>query len=173
MKPTTSLLSLIGILVLASLPSVQSCRATNVAKLEIVRERDAGPRIQMAAAELRRYLYLRTGRLCKIVDVTAASRDQIALTRDDQLSAEQFGIRTDARGGHQRVRISGGSDLGVLYGAYRWVEKLGVRFYLHGDVIPDEHLTWLPEVNENGKPLFATRGILPFHDFFEGPSTLR
>ena len=27
---------------------------------------------------------------------------------------------------------------GTLYGAYRFAEHLGVRFYLHGDVIPDE-----------------------------------
>ena len=39
------------------------------------------------------------------------------------------------------VVVSGGSDVGVLYGAYRYAELLGVRFYLHGDVVPDERLT--------------------------------
>ena len=35
------------------------------------------------------------------------------------------------------VYIIGGDDIGTLYGAYRYAEHLGVRFYLHGDVVPD------------------------------------
>ena len=31
----------------------------------------------------------------------------------------------------------GGDPIGTLYGAYRLAERLGVRFYLHGDVVPD------------------------------------
>jgi hypothetical protein len=66
--------------------------------------------------------------------------------------------------------IIGGGDTGTLYGAYRFAEALGVRFYLHGDVIPDARIApTLPNLNETGKPLFATRGIQPFHDFPEGP----
>ncbi len=66
--------------------------------------------------------------------------------------------------------ISGGSDVAVLYGAYRFAEKLGVRFYLHGDVIPDERIAYaLPHLNETATPLFTIRGIQPFHDFPEGP----
>ena len=35
---------------------------------------------------------------------------------------------------------------GTLYAAYRLAEVLGVRFYLHGDVIPDEPMEWkLPD----------------------------
>ena len=30
--------------------------------------------------------------------------------------------------------------MGTLYGAYRLAEHLGVRFYLHGDVVPDEQI---------------------------------
>ena len=54
--------------------------------------------------------------------------------------------------------------------AYRLAEVLGVRFYLHGDVVPDEPMEWeLPTLDERGAPLFALRGIQPFHDFPEGP----
>jgi hypothetical protein len=58
----------------------------------------------------------------------------------------------------------------MLYAAYRFAEHLGVRFYLHGDVVPDELIPLaLPMLDERAKPLFALRGIQPFHDFPEGP----
>ena len=66
--------------------------------------------------------------------------------------------------------VVGGDATGTLYGAYRLAERLGVRFYLHGDVVPDKTIPLeLGDINERGKPLFDTRGIQPFHDFPEGP----
>ena len=45
-----------------------------------------------------------------------------------------------------------------------------MRFYLHGDVVPDTRVAaTMPQVNELGQPLFEHRGIQPFHDFPEGP----
>ena len=68
------------------------------------------------------------------------------------------------------MTIGGGSDLAVLYGAYAFAEKLGVRFYLHGDVVPDDPVPFvIPDLNETRAPAFETRGLLPFHDFPEGP----
>lgn len=50
------------------------------------------------------------------------------------------------------------------------VPRLGVRFYLHGDVVPDGKIPLrLPNLDETHAPLFETRGIQPFHDFPEGP----
>lgn len=123
----------------------------------IVCPSDAPPKVTLAAKEIRRYVYLRTGKLWPV----AKAGPGIALKIDPTLGAEEYRIRADD--------ITGGSDLGVLYGAYRYAELLGVRFYLHGDVVPDERLKELPAVNDIGKPLFDTRGIQPFHDFFEGP----
>jgi hypothetical protein len=68
------------------------------------------------------------------------------------------------------VLVAGGDPTGTLYGAYRLAEQMGVRFYMHGDVIPDAPMP--PEFrvsDESGKPLFDRRGIQPFHDFPEGP----
>ena len=66
--------------------------------------------------------------------------------------------------------IAGGDPIGTLYGAYRFAEHLGVRFYLHGDVVPDRQIALeLPALDETRKPLFDRRGIQPFHDFPEGP----
>ena len=113
--------------------------------------------VQLAAKEIRRYVYLRTGNLLPVAETGRG----IVLKIDPAFGAEEYRITPDG--------IAGGSDLGVLYGAYRYAELLGVRFYLHGDVVPDERLKELPNVSDAGKPEFAVRGILPFHDFPEGP----
>ena len=131
----------------------------------------------LAAREVRRYFYVRTGELVPIVlATTPPAGDVIVIGRKDRpltaganggsLAAQQYVAKSD---GH-RVWLVGGDDIGTLYAAYRFAERLGVRFYLHGDVIPDRRMAaQLPTFDETGKPLFAVRGILPFHDFTEGP----
>ena len=82
----------------------------------------------------------------------------------------EYRLKSDGK----RLTITGGSDVGVLYGAYAFAEKLGVRFYLHGDAIPDEKIPFvLPVLDETHAPLFALRGLQPFHDFPEGPDWCR
>ena len=86
------------------------------------------------------------------------------------LKPQEYLIKTVGTGNKKAVWIVGGDSAGVLYGTYRFIEHLGVRFYLDGDVIPDEKIALeLPQVDEVGKPLFEIRGIFPFHDFPEGP----
>lgn len=69
------------------------------------------------------------------------------------------------------VFLAGAGELETLYAAYRFAELLGIRFYLHGDVVPDGQgeVPNLTNLNERHAPLFALRGIQPFHDFPEGP----
>ncbi|MBM3861182.1 MAG: hypothetical protein FJ395_16260 [Verrucomicrobia bacterium] len=100
---------------------------------------------KLAEKEICRYVYLRTGKLQPC---------PMKLKLDRSLGAQEYRITSDT--------IAGGSDIGVLYGAYRYAEHLGVRFYLHGDVIPDERLKELPVVNDSGKPLFVLRGVNPW-----------
>jgi hypothetical protein len=133
---------------------------------------------QLSAQEIRRYLYLRTGKLATIqaiasaeeipaYSIVLATNDGVLHKADVELSPESYQLKTDGN----RLFITGGSDQALLYGSYKFVEHLGIRFYLHGDVIPDEQLKTftLPDLNEVHTPLFATRGIQPFHDFPEGP----
>ncbi|MDR3269823.1 MAG: hypothetical protein LBT83_12270 [Tannerella sp.] len=125
---------------------------------------------RLAVKELRRYLYLRTGELAEIRESSeAATRPSYAieLHKDDALGEECYQLKTSGR----QLRIVGGSDKALLYGVYKFAEHLGIRFYLHGDVVPDEQLTAfvMPKLDETHAPLFATRGIQPFHDFPEGP----
>ena len=144
----------------------------------------------LAAKEVRRYLYLRTGQLlpvaCETFQPPACA---IAVGREmseylaglagaknelkssvDALRNQQYLVKTLTGKEKWYLTIVGGDDVGTLYGAYRFAELLGVRFYLHGDTIPDGRIELcLPDANELGKPLFELRGIHPFHDFPEGP----
>ncbi|MEI7948287.1 MAG: hypothetical protein WCJ02_16415, partial [bacterium] len=133
---------------------------------------------RLAANEVRRYVYLRTGTLLPVERGVKAG-DRIVVSCKDveccgdigkELAPQQFALKTVAEGGQRVWWIVGGDEVGVLYGAYRFTEALGVRFSLEGDVLPDERLSgeW-PEVNEKGKPQFALRGLQPFHDFQMGP----
>jgi len=139
---------------------------------------DASALERLAAQELRRYVYLRTGALLP-VRPGAARGDRIAVARADAqfcgavgqgLGPQAFVLQTTAAGRDKVWWVVGGDEVGALYGAYRLAEQLGVRFGLDGDAVPDEPLAgaW-PEPNETGRPRFALRGLQPFHDFSVGP----
>ncbi len=156
----------------------------------IVTPKEASPLEALAAREIRRYVYLRTGTLSPIETLSRlkAGRRQVVavfskgrlgipdwagpevVSKIDSLGSQEYLLKTIPRGKAGVVLVAGGDGPGTLYGAYRFVESLGVRFYLHGDVVPDERVpAALPAVDELGKPLFRLRGIHPFHDFPEGP----
>lgn len=125
--------------------------------------------LNFSAKEIQKYIYVRTKvfvpiQLDKGKDTYSRA---IVLRADNRLSTEEYSIEKKGNS----LYISGGSDIAVLYGVYSYAELLGVRFALHGDVIPDEPFrgSLLPDEKKMGKPLFALRGLLPFHDFPEGP----
>ena len=146
----------------------------------------------LAAKEIRRYLYLRTGHPVEIVpagsekplgtcivvghkgrpivDAIVKGTPQLAESVRS-LRPQQYLLKTVSPDADKSVLlVVGGDSIGALYGAYRLAEHLGVRFYLHGDVVPDEKIDLrLPDLDERGQALFKTRGIQPFHDFPEGP----
>lgn len=148
---------------------------------------------RLAAREVRRYIYVRTGKLLPIVDKLQAAppgsaivvtfackmrREYFGLGEHPDLKAlsdvplvsDQYRIKTVEHEGRQLLVVCGGYPTGPLYAAYRLAEHLGVRFYVHGDVIPDKQVPLkMPRLDETGKPLFDRRGIQPFHDFPEGP----
>ena len=149
----------------------------------------------LAAKEIRRYIYLRTGKLLPLVAaggddplanpapgaiimVGDKDRPEIANLPCDAackvaiaaLQPQQFLLKTNRISNRDVLLVIGGDPAGTLDGAYAVAEKLGVRFYLHGDVVPDRRIPCeLPVMDETRKPLFALRGIQPFHDFPEGP----
>ncbi len=189
MPPTRLLVSLAALLLLAM------CRPASAAPpapgTVIVCPAEATPLTQFAAREVRHYVYLRTDTLLPIsLGPRLRGEDGkgmgkglaiILSVKDDALLRVEEGLRSAAialgpqdyllRTVPERgLFLVGGSDTAVLYAAYRFAEHLGVRFYLHGDVIPDRKIPFaLPTLDETRRPLFALRGIQPFHDFPEGP----
>ena len=103
-------------------------------------------------------------------EITALADSGDLQTRVATLPPGGYLLTTVKQADRPVLLIVGGDDIGTLYGAYRLAELLGVRFFLHGDVIPDKQIPLnLTDINAAGKPLFALRGIQPFHDFPEGP----
>jgi len=142
-----------------------------MADVVIVVAPDASSHVQLAAREVRRYVYLRTDALLPVRPVGTTGQDVIKLLKDGGLGPHAYRMKTEnvaARG--RTLTLAGGSDVATLHAAYHFAEMLGVRFYLHGDVIPDRKIPFvLPNLDETHSPLFETRGILSFHDFTEGP----
>jgi hypothetical protein len=142
-----------------------------------------------AGRELQKYVYLRTGARLDIEQRdTAPERSGFVIGHKYQplvlatlgeheqkatvagLAAEQYVIATFDATPKRVVLIAGGDVTGALYGVYRMAEHYGVRFYMDGDIVPDGQVPMaLPVVQERHAPLFAYRGIQPFHDFPEGP----
>jgi len=145
----------------------------------------------LSAKEIRRYLYVRTGLMAELIRadklpagyqtyiivgtlgtnlIHSLSEKEESDKMFSDLHKQEFNIGTRSTSKGKLHVIVGGDDVGTLYGAYKFIEAMGVRFYLDGDVIPDEKLDFTTIiVNEKGKPLFELRGLLPFHDFPEGP----
>ncbi|HON06957.1 MAG TPA: hypothetical protein PLW02_02535, partial [Verrucomicrobiota bacterium] len=185
-----------------------------IPKLRIIISKDCSVLEQFAARELRRYIYLRTGSLLNIETTTDSLPewgDIIALgtkyrpfikqlAMDGWVEAQLIGLESQCYIARKIDKVdrkiqllAGGDDVGALYAAYRFIENTGVRFYLHGDQLPEERLVIssrdsgpqkgaellmgqkkvsaeeLQFFNEIKKPLFNLRGIQPFHDFPEGP----
>jgi hypothetical protein len=145
---------------------------------------------KLAAKEIRRYLYARTGEFLRIDQIgskSTSSKNAIIIAEIDHyslieksngfkilenknISPQGFFIQKHNTPDSDQLLIIGGADFGVLYGAYHFLENMGIGFYLHDDVIPDEKIDMIiPDLDITRDPLFNLRGILPFHDFPEGP----
>jgi len=151
----------------------------------IVYPADSSLQESIAAKEVRRYVYLRTGQklALKTANTVPENEDLILIADDDNKMVESlrdylghrtnpggFIIKTVKRDSRQILVITGHDSISTLYGAYRFAEHLGVGFSLTRDVIPDKQITLdISGFDEVGEPLLQTRGILPFHDFPEGP----
>ena len=182
------MLSLAAAVLVCSVP--QAGAQTQGTTVEIIRDAKASWMERLAAQEIRRYVYVRTGAVLSIRTavgkaattelIVVGNKDRAVITQRvpegelrgtiDQLAAEQYVVKSVTEGDRKIILLAGGDDVGTLYAAYQFAEQLGVRFYLHGDVIPDQRVPLeLGDMDQVGKPLFTTRGIQPFHDFPEGP----
>jgi hypothetical protein len=159
------------------------CVKTPVAVIYI--DHDADKTEDLAAREIRKYVYQRTGELLTVSKWNGSDRIKgnaifvgsvsAGLMKSSgysfpELGPDAFILKTVVTPEGKRLLVSGGSGIGTLYAAYHLAEQLGVGFYLDGDVIPDKQAEFkFPELDIIQNPLFSRRGIQPFHDFPEGP----
>ncbi|MEE8452525.1 MAG: hypothetical protein V3R99_11445 [Thermoguttaceae bacterium] len=157
------------------------CRAARSAT--IVCSPRAGFQETLAAREIRRYAYLRSGRFLPIArrdDLPAEGDAIVVIDKSRSLAIAPFGdtrfservsmlrpgqylLKTFTQGTHRVLVVVGGDPIGTLHGAYRLAEHFGIGLFLHGDVVPDHRTTFaLPELEETGKPLFRLRGLNPW-----------
>ena len=150
---------------------------------------DASAQEMLAAQEIRRYVYLRTGTLLPVEQKTALpmSVDAVIVATKDRaivgtlalnaglkqtitaLEPQQYLLRTIARQHRRVLLVVGGDNVGTLYGAYALAEQLGVRFGLDEDVIPDQRTAWrMPIVDVVCKPRFAIRGLNSWGTYWQG-----
>src|SRR5271166_2441384 len=93
-------------------PSTETASAATV----IVRSAPTSYAEKLAAKEIRRYVYLRSGALLPIAAEAGRDADAIVLKTDPVLPAQEYSLKTTDRNGRQALTISGGSPIAVLYG---------------------------------------------------------
>jgi hypothetical protein len=146
---------------------------------------DADRTEELAAREIRKYIYQRTGELLPVgiwdnpdkisSDAILVGTSKRSMIRSSgftvpELGHDAFILKTLNERGKRKLLVSGGSDIGTLYAAYHLAEQFGIGFYLDGDIIPDKKVRFVfPDLEIKKAPLFEKRGIQPFHDFPEGP----
>lgn len=140
----------------------------------------------LSVKELQRYLYLRTGQLPEIKAVTKNAKLPINSifictlpTLKDYPGLKNSHLNNQIIGdsyqllslSDSKLLIIGANEIGTLYGAYKFLESTGIGFEPGDDIIPDQKTTdiKLTGFNKVYKPAFTLRGVLPFHDFPEGP----
>jgi hypothetical protein len=174
-----------GSTILLVLSLIYDAGLGNLFAQTIVYPEDHSQQELLAAKEVRRYIYLRTGEILPVkkrsalpslgdVILVANGSNHIVKRLNNHLNYEtkpgELLIKTISERSRHVLVITGHDSIFTLYAAYRFAEHLGVRFDLNRDIIPDKKISLsLSGFDEVGKPLFNILGILPFHDFPEGP----
>jgi hypothetical protein len=116
-----------------------------------------------AASELVSYLLRVTGKSvcmgCRAQHVITLERcGQPASEKGDSLKEDGFRIRSVGA----NLVIHGKGSRGILYGAYAYLEKLGVRWFFPGpdhEIVPRRDIDWFSTINASESPAFKTRVI--------------
>jgi len=132
----------------------------------------------LAARELRRYLFLLTG--CdRPIATSAPPVGPVVLVGRGAcgpaaagLAEQEILVRTVARDGRPALMIAGGSPAATQWAVYAFLEQMGCGFYLGGDALPArEEARIVGDLDLRRAPVFAVRGTLPWYNFLNGPTT--
>ena len=139
-----------------------------------------------AAKEIQRYLYAISGKKLAIETLsgdlpsdhpaivvgTLMSLPEIARACPEQVAHLKKGTNEafNLQIGGGRAVILANEPIGALYGAYTFLEKFGIGFYLGGDALPGTKVKLqAAEVDELWSPAFPIRGCVIWYNFLNGP----
>ncbi|MGO8746787.1 MAG: LamG-like jellyroll fold domain-containing protein [Thermoguttaceae bacterium] len=167
----------------------------NFASAKIVCGEKADSLERLAAREVQRYLYRISGTFLPLTGPSIAKSEPqrplilIGTARSNSLIAaavqqgrvaaaketlgdQGFAVKRIVMEGRPQVIVTAATPIGVLYGAYTFLEKLGIGFYLGGDTFPGHNLPLeIPPLDLTQRPVFAVRGSLPWYNFLNSPTT--
>ncbi len=122
--------------------------------------------LNIVGEDIKKYIEQITGISPIIVnDAKGLEGNLIVLTPEADITSieiEGFIIKTDFSDSQNVLTIQGKSDIGVQYGAYHFLELLGVRFFHpQEEFIPKREKILLGELHITENPVYKVRGIHP------------
>ncbi|MCX7597564.1 MAG: LamG domain-containing protein [Armatimonadetes bacterium] len=139
----------------------------------------------LAVSEVRRVFYLMTGQVADAVqDLASQPTLFIGPSADPlvrKLAAAEKSIASALAaikpGGYairshkSHLLVIGSGDDGLRAGCARLLEAYGCGFYLGGDTVPRRPVLPWPLRRADGAPKFEVRGLLPWYNFWDSPTT--
>ncbi len=147
----------------------------------IVVDEQSGPFYRWVASEVARYVDTITGARLPVVTTTGfhARPGSTAIViggpsanrlvreaagtaiRFDDLKADGFLLRATHRNGATLLLAGGNDEASTMYAAYELLERLGVTFLAHKDILPEKMATLaLPALDVRSESPFPRRGFL-------------
>ncbi len=98
--------------------------------------------------------------------VQACSRRRFPPLSDQGIVLRRFQFQN-----RRAMLVGGGSPVATLWAVYELAERWGVRYLLHGDVLPDRRQIWLPSKDLTLEPEFRIRQWRVVNSHAIGPET--
>ncbi len=153
----------------------------SLAGAAVVVDRNAVEVVRTAGGELARYLYLLTGWVSPVVPRLPSKGTCVVL---DRTLAAGFGVKADpaalgtqgyrlatvGAGARRCLFITAAEPVGILYGVYGLLERLGMGFYAGGDTFPERPApAAIPAgLDAVERPAFTVRGNMLHYNFLCG-----
>jgi hypothetical protein len=109
------------------------------------------------------------GTLDSLPEIAQDFPEQVGRLR--QGTGEAFVLHVGMFQGRPTALILANQPIGAVYGAYTFLEKFGIGFYLGGDVLPSNSLLQVSELDEFWNPALPIRGCVTWVNFLNGPMT--
>jgi hypothetical protein len=145
------------------------------------------PPVAYACTDLQRYIGQMTGSVPETVsfsDWEKTHKPAIVITGKTafsqylspeeevgELGEEGFAIRKIVKDGKESVLLCAETPLGKANAIYGLLKELGCEFRLGSEYVPSSLPAGFPDSLIIKKPAFSTRGVLPWYNFFNSPTS--